>query len=112
MRVLLDESVPRQLRRFLRGHEVRTVQEMGWSGKSNGELLAVAGPIFDVFLTVDQNIAYQQNLRLADIPILVLAARTNRLADLQSLIAEMLASLNDLKPGDIIRIALSDETPG
>ena len=83
MRVLLDESVPRQLRRFLRGHKVRTVQEMGWSGKSNGELLALAGPIFDVFLTVDQNIEYQQNLRLADIPILVLAARTNRLADLQ-----------------------------
>ena len=112
MRVLLDESVPRQLRRFLRGHEVRTVQEMGWSGKSNGELLALAGPIFDVFLTVDQNIEYQQNLRLADISILVLAARTNRLADLQFLIPEMLASLNDLKPGDIIRIAPSDKTPG
>ncbi len=75
MRVLLDESVPRQLRRFLRGE-------------------------------------YQQNLRLADIPILVLAARTNRLADLQSLIPEMLASLSDLKPGDIVRIAPSDKTPG
>ena len=112
MRVLLDESVPRQLRRFLRGHEVRTVQEMGWSGRSNGELLALAGPLFDVFLTVDQNIEYQQNLRLADIPILVLAARTNRLADLQFLIPEMLASLSDLKPGDIIRIAPSDKTPG
>ena len=112
MRVLLDESVPRQLRRFLRGHEARTVQEMGWSGKSNGELLALAGPLFDVFLTVDQNIEYQQNLRLADIPILVLAARTNRLADLQSLIPEMLASLSDLKPGDIVRIAPSDKTPG
>ena len=85
---------------------------MGWSGKSNGELLALAEPLFDVFLTVDQNIEYQQNLRLADIPILVLAARTNRLADLQSLIPEMLASLSDLKPGDIIRIALSDKTPG
>ena len=112
MRVLLDESVPRQLRRFLRGHEVRTVQEMGWSGRSNGELLALAGPLFDVFLTVDQNIEYQQNLRLADIPILVLAARTNRLADLQFLIPEMLASLSNLKPGDIIRIAPSDKTPG
>ncbi|MCE2486923.1 MAG: DUF5615 family PIN-like protein [Desulfurellaceae bacterium] len=78
MRVLLDESVPRQLRRFLRGHEARTVQEMGWSGKSNGELLALAGPVFDVFLAVDQNIEYQQNLRLADIPILVLDQETVR----------------------------------
>lgn len=85
---------------------------MGWSGKSNGELLALAGPVFDVFLTVDQNIEYQQNLGLADIPILVLAARTNRLADLQSLIPEMLVSLNDLKPGDIVRITPSDKTPG
>ena len=112
MRVLLDESVPRQLRRFLRGHEVQTVQEMGWNGKSNGELLALAGPLFDVFLTVDQNIEYQQNLGQADIPILVLVARTNRLADLQSLIPEVLTSLHDLKPGAVIRIAPSDKTLG
>jgi hypothetical protein len=63
MRILLDECVPRRLARELAGHDVRTVPEMGWSGKRNGELLQLmAGQGFEVFLTVDQNLRYQQNL--------------------------------------------------
>lgn len=56
MRVLLDECVPRQLRRELPGHDVRTVQEMGWTGTENGALLHLANGRFDVLLTVDQRI--------------------------------------------------------
>ena len=62
MRLLHDESLPARLRRSLGGHEVRTVVEMGWSGVRNGRLLALAGQDFDSFVTVDENLPYQQSL--------------------------------------------------
>ena len=65
MKVLLNECVPRKLRRELADHEVLTVTQHGWSGIENGELLALAQEEFDVFLTVDQNLTYQQNLKVA-----------------------------------------------
>ena len=105
MRLLLDESLPRPLKRDLTGHVVVTVPEMGWSGKTNGELLQMAKGQFDAFLTADQNLEYQQNLSAVNIPVIVLAARTNRLRDLKPLIPELLANLKaDIQPGDIIRI--------
>jgi predicted nuclease of predicted toxin-antitoxin system len=61
MRVLLDECVPRALRRELPGHNVKTVAEAGWAGVKNGELLQLAANEFDVFLTIDRNLEYQQN---------------------------------------------------
>ncbi len=61
MRVLLDECVPRKLRREFPGHEVRTVTEMGWGGTRNGALLRRAAGEFDLLLTVDTNLEYQQN---------------------------------------------------
>ena len=71
MRLLLDESLPRRFRRELRGHEVNTVQKMGWAGKNNGELLRLAKGEFDGFLTADQNLEYQENLSKLDFPIVV-----------------------------------------
>jgi len=64
MRVLIDECTPKALKRVLadHGHECRTVQEAGWAGKKNGELLSVAENVFDVLVTVDTNLRYQQNL--------------------------------------------------
>jgi hypothetical protein len=62
MRLLLDESLPRKLKARLAPHEVRTVPEMGWAGKSNGALLRLAEPEFDIFLTAAQKLPYQQNL--------------------------------------------------
>ena len=62
MRLLLDESLPRPLARLLRGHDVQTVTQMGWSGLSNGALLREAAVSSDVILTADQNIAFQHNL--------------------------------------------------
>src|SRR5437868_1056826 len=107
MRILLDECVPRPLRRELSGYDVRTVPEMGWSGKKNGVLLPlITSHNFDVFLTTDQNLRYQQNLRAAGIAILVLVAPTNRFADLSPLMPQVRATLPTLQPGDLVEISL------
>jgi hypothetical protein len=63
MRVLLDECVPRALRKELPGHEVKTVAEAGWAGVRNGELLQLAAKQFDLLLTVDRNLEYQRTLQ-------------------------------------------------
>ena len=76
MKVLLDECVPRKLRREIANHEVRTVTESGWSGLKNGELLALAEVEFDVFLTVDQNLIFQQNLQRFNIGIILMVRET------------------------------------
>ena len=106
MRILLDECVPRPLRRELPGHDVRTVPEMGWSGKKNGALLPLMmSHNFDVFLTTDQNLRYQQNLRAAGMAVVVLVARTNRFADLAPLMPQVRARLQNIQPGDLVEIS-------
>jgi hypothetical protein len=106
MRILLDECVPRPLRRELPDHDVRTVPEMGWSGKKNGELLPlITSHNFAVFLTTDQNLRYQQNLRAAGIAVVVLIARTNRLVDLVPLIPSVQARLPSIQPSDLVEIS-------
>ena len=62
MRILLDECLPKRLKRDLVGHQARTVPEMGWASKKNGELLALAEAEFDVFVTVDRNLSFQQDV--------------------------------------------------
>lgn len=105
MRILLDECVPRRLRRELTGHDVRTVTEMGWSGKRNGELLKLmAAASFAVLLTTDQNIQYQQNLHTANVAVLVLVAPTNRLADLLPLVPSTLGALAKITLGQVVEI--------
>lgn len=99
MKLLLDESLPRRLKAAFRDHEVYTVPEQGWAGLSNGALLTRAAERFDVFITADQNLPYQQNLSSFEIAILVLAARSNTLADLEELIPRALAALDKLTPG-------------
>lgn len=74
MRVLLDECLPKRLKRDLPGHDVVTVVEMGWPGVKNGRLLALAAEEFECFLTVDVNIESQQHL--PSIPIAILLVRT------------------------------------
>ena len=82
MRVLLDASVPRRFGFLLEGHFVRTVQHCGWSGLKNGELLRAAQADFDVLVTADQNMQYQQNPNTLPIPVVVLTANSNRLESL------------------------------
>lgn len=86
MRVLLDEQLPRRLARDLAGHDVRTVQQQGWAGVKNGELLQRAADHgFDIFLTADQNLEFQQNLARARLGVVVLVAASNALEDLRPL---------------------------
>ena len=104
MRVLLDECLPRKLKNDLSGHDARTVPEMGWAGKKNGELLQLAARQFDVFLTIDRSLDYQQNISFVHIGIIAMAARSNRLDDLRPLMPKVLAVLSRAQPGQIIRV--------
>ncbi len=107
MRVLLDESLPRQLANEFTGHQVRTVGQQGWQGMKNGELLRRAGAErFDVFVTADQNLEYQQNLSQSSIGIVVIAAKTNRIEDLRPLVPNMLRALTAIEPGRITRVSV------
>ncbi len=99
-KVLLDECVDRGLANEITGHEVRTVPEAGWSSFQNGELLSRAQAEYDVFITTDRNLMFQQNLPKYDMAVIVLAAKTNRLQDLLSLIPEILNAINSAKPGN------------
>jgi len=101
VRVLLDECLPRRLKRDLVGHDARTVPEMGWASKRNGELLALAAAEFDVFLTADRNLSYQQDVSTFDIAIVVLVARTNSLDDLRPLAPRILETLANARRGRV-----------
>ena len=81
----MDECVPRKLKGELPGHDVRTVNEMEWSGIKNGAHLLLAAQEFDMFLTVDQGVEFQQNLVAINLSIIVMAARTNDIDDLRPL---------------------------
>ncbi len=104
MRVLVDECLPRALKRFLDQHECRTVGEMGWSGKKNGILLSLAGAEFDVLITIDQAMEYQQSVASREIALLVLNARSNQIEDLEPLIPATLIALRSIKPGQVVRV--------
>ncbi|HEY4083502.1 MAG TPA: DUF5615 family PIN-like protein [Burkholderiaceae bacterium] len=80
MHILLDEDVPRRLGALLVGHEVSTVPACGWAGVKNGKLLALAGSRIDVFLTMDRNLEFQQNLSTLPVAVLVVEALSNRMA--------------------------------
>ena len=104
MRLLLDECIDRRLAKELSGYIVETVPRMGWAGLKNGDLLALAEKQFDVFITADRNLAFQQNLPKFNISVVVLRAPTNRLADLKPLVPAILASLPKLKTGRIVTL--------
>lgn len=105
MRVLLDESLPHQLRGFFVDEiEVVTVSYRGWKGKENGELLRVAADEFDVFITTDQGIPHQQNLENFEIGIILLETKRNRFEDLVGLISQVNTVLKTVKSGEIIRV--------
>jgi len=78
VKILLDECVDERLVHDLAGHDVLTVRQMGWKGKQNGELLALAEKRFEAFVTTDRNLSFQQNLTRFSIAVLVLTAPTNR----------------------------------
>ena len=102
--MLLDECLDRRLKLQLADHEVRTVSEMGWAGMANGALLAAAQNEFDVFLTVDASLPYQQNLQGFQMAVILLRAKTTRLADLKPLLPRLVQVLLRARPGDVITV--------
>ncbi len=94
MRIVFDENLNWRLRRFLPGHEVATVQSLGWGGTKNGELLRKAVQTgFEVFLTLDDNLSYQHDLSAYDIAVVVLKVRRNRLEEILPLFPELIEVL-------------------
>lgn len=104
MRILLDESLSKELRSELTGHDIRTVQDIGWSGFKNGDLLTRSANQFDVFVTADQNLQFQQNLSALPLAVAVLVAKSNRIEDLRHLIPELLDALVSLRSRTLVRI--------
>ena len=105
MRILLDEGVPIQIRKALGTNSVTTVQEAGWSSFTNGELLSVAEGAFDLFITADQNLKYQQNLTGRKIAILELSS--NRRRTIEQNFDVIVKTINEMREGAFISLALS-----
>jgi hypothetical protein len=108
IRVLLDENLPRRLKRSLDATvvaEALTVPECGWGGVKNGALLALAASEFDVFVTMDRGILYQQNLTGMELCLVVLSAVSNALDDLLPLVSALNAALRQTGPGQVIRVS-------
>ena len=105
LRVLVDESLPRQLVPALAGHDARMVQQEGWSSVKNGELLrraAAAG--FEAFITPDRNLEYQQHIPRVGVGVVVVRARTNRIEDLLPLVPRLLEVLLGARPGTVTHV--------
>lgn len=105
MKVLLDECLPGKLGKAISDHPVKTVREMGWLGKKNGELLRMADREFDVFVTIDQNLPVQQNLAKYKLSFIVLKAFRNSLVRLKPLMPRVAHALKEIQPGQVVYVA-------
>lgn len=99
--MLLDEDLPRKLKRALADHDIHTTPEMGWASIKNGALLALAtAPDFHVFITGDRNIIHQQNVATRGVALIVLAVPNNKIDTILPLVPDILSALaTDLQPG-------------
>ena len=104
MRILIDECLDWRLCRALPEHYCASVQQMHWGGLTNGALLQKAQTEFDVFLTGDTNLSFQQNLTKFNIAVIVLEAQSTRLIDTLQLMPEVLTILTHIGPGQVKRI--------
>lgn len=104
MRILLDNCVTADLMPHIRGHDVTTAVAMGWAGLDDGPLLDAIAGRFDILLTVDRSLPYQQRIKDRTFAVVVLCARNNRVEHLARLIPALLKVLKDIKPGDVREI--------
>jgi hypothetical protein len=104
VRVLLDECVDVRLAEYITGHSVSTVAARGWIGISNGKLLALAQSEFDVFVTVDRNLSFQQHLPTFSIAVILITAKSNRIADLIALMPPLLSSIPTAVVGRVTNV--------
>jgi predicted nuclease of predicted toxin-antitoxin system len=112
VRVLLDENLPLDLTKSLTGHEVFTVQGLGWAGTKNGALLQRASSECDVFVTRDGNIEHQQDLANLPFGVVVIGAASNRMADLQPVIPDLLQAIGGVRPGEVRRVGTPPKGEG
>ena len=105
MKILLDECVPKGLRLSFAGHECQTVPKAGLAGKKNGELLTLAESAgFDVLVTVDRGLSYQQNLAGRKIALLIVLALSNKMDDILRHVPACLIALRSIKPGQVVQV--------
>jgi hypothetical protein len=104
MRVLLDEQLPVDLATELRGHTVDTVAGRGWAGIKNGELLRRMRGYYDVLVTMDRNIEFQQRIAVLPFGIVLVRAPSNRIQDLRPLVPSILAAFVAIQGGVIFRV--------
>lgn len=105
MRILLDECLPWGLRHDLGGHDVTSVQRMGWSGTKNGALLPmIAQAGFSIFLTMDRGIEYQQRIVELSFGVIALRAHSNDIVALRPLMPAVLSCLSAVRPGQLMRV--------
>lgn len=105
MRVLLDACVPKGLRKSLLDHETRTAPEMGWGDLDNGDLLDAMEGHFEALITVDRRLPDQQRIKDRPFGVVVLRAKSNRLADLLPLVSDLRAALSTLDAGGVKVVA-------
>jgi hypothetical protein len=106
LKVLLDECVDSRFAEHIRTVEVHTVIGKGWAGVTNGKLLALAQAEFDVFITVDRNLSFQQHLPKFDIAVILLKAKSNRLSDLVALLPELLPAITSAPKRTVTTVGL------
>jgi predicted nuclease of predicted toxin-antitoxin system len=104
MRILLDENIPADFAAMLVGHDTSNVHGHGWAGIKNGELLRRAHGVCEVFVTLDRNLEFQQNIKILSFGIVVVRSRSNRIADLAPHIPEILQAANQVGAGRIITV--------
>lgn len=106
MKVLLDECLPKKLKREIanNNYSVITVPEQGWAGTKNSNLLRLAATEFDVFITIDNNLSAQQNLTNIDLAVIVLSAQNNRIETLKPLVSKIQQILTNISAGEIVYI--------
>jgi hypothetical protein len=105
MRVLLDECVDWRLLRDLAGHDVKTARQMGWSEVKNGKLLLLAAEHFDVFVTVDRNLSFQNKVINLPLAVIVLCAPTNRLVALRAMLPQLLPAIEQAVSGHVVLVS-------
>ena len=106
MRILLDENFPVDFAKLLVGYEVATVHSLGWSGIKNGELLRRAHSVCEVFVTLDRNLEFQQNIKVLSFGIVVVRARSNRITDLTPHITHILEAATHAFPGQVVKVGV------
>lgn len=106
MKLLLDESIPKRLKSDLSEFDVKTVPEMGWAGKSNGDLLQLASAEFTLFITVDKNLQHQQIVENYNIAVVVLDAVSNKYEELTKFIPSLVDKIYTLEKGEIHTVSI------